>query len=303
MEHLAQLAQSVAFKESKRGRAAAVAETLASLHGTGEGPEELSHDARNMLTALELYCDLLDEAGVLADGFRHYAGELRLVAAASRRLVEKLSAFDLPQALRAAGSAQIPDRTHPDPAAFDKADRFLWWDQVPAEPIESLATELEAKRNLLAALAGPAIEITQNIHGGALPVRLTREDLVRVLVNLVKNAVEAMPAGGRIELGLDEFHADAGGSPWLVLTIEDTGPGIPAATLEAIFTAGFTTRSLYGRRGIEGPQGIDGRRSTRRGLGLSITRSIIEAAGGRIFAANRPHGGARFEIELPVPTH
>ena len=55
---------------------------------------EVAHDARNMVTALGLYCDLLEEPGVLAVPFTHYAHELRLVAAASRRLVEKLVTLD-----------------------------------------------------------------------------------------------------------------------------------------------------------------------------------------------------------------
>jgi signal transduction histidine kinase len=290
-----------------RGRAE-VAEMLAALRDAGEGPEELAHDARNMVTALELYCDLLEEAGVLSAGFHHYASELRLVAAASRRLVEKLSVFDLPQALRGAGAShlrgqlpgqfpgelpgQLPVITHPDGAAFDRMGRSPFRDQAAAQPIEDLATELKAKRNLFAAMAGPAIKVTQNIHGGALPVGLTREDLVRILMNLVKNAVEAMPAGGQIALGLDEFPA-AGGRFRLVLTVEDSGPGIPNGKLEEIFAAGFTTRSI----GM-----IGGGQLRPRGLGLHISRSIVEAARGRIFAANRPCGGARFEIELPVRT-
>ena len=48
------------------------------------------HDANNMIAALNLYCDLIQEPGVLAAPYVHYSGELRLVAAASRRLVDKL---------------------------------------------------------------------------------------------------------------------------------------------------------------------------------------------------------------------
>ena len=66
---------------------------------------------------------------------------------------------------------------------------------MPAEPIDNLAAELLANRNLLAALAGPSIALTVDAEGGALPVRLTGEDLTRMLVNLVKNAAEAMPGG------------------------------------------------------------------------------------------------------------
>ena len=74
---------------------------------------------------------------------------------------------------------------------------------MPAEPIVNLAAGVLANRNLLAALAGPD-PFTVDAEGGALPVRLTGEDLTRILVNLVKNAAEAMPEGGRIQLGLRE---------------------------------------------------------------------------------------------------
>jgi len=128
---------------------------------------------------------------------------------------------------------------------------------------------------------------------GDLPVRLTGEDLTRVLVNLVKNAAEAMPAGGRIALGLHEFHLGEKAAPWLVLSVEDNGPGIPRKALDKVFESGYTTRSNHGGGGWA---------AAHRGLGLSITRAIVEAAGGRIHAANRGQAGARLEIELPIRT-
>src|ERR1700688_577901 len=79
---------------TERKRVEAVVETLATLGSRGESVVELAHDARNMVTALGLYCDLLEEPGVLATPFTHYGNELRLVAAASRRLVEKLVSLD-----------------------------------------------------------------------------------------------------------------------------------------------------------------------------------------------------------------
>jgi signal transduction histidine kinase len=266
------------------------------LYGTGERPEELAHDARNMVAALELYCDLLEEQGVLAAGFAHYAGELRLVAAASRRLVEKLAAFDAQPLTATLGERGFWT------AGASRQGRLSGGlppvEEAPPEPIANLAGELEAKRNLLAALAGPGVEFHLHLNGGALPVALTREDLTRILVNLVKNAVEAMPDRGRVELSLDEFHAAGGSAPWLVMKVEDSGRGIPADALESIFIAGYTTRAGQEDEGRRTPR--PGLR--RRGLGLSITRAIIEAAGGRIFAANRAKGGARFEIELPSRT-
>jgi hypothetical protein len=62
-----------------------------------------------MVTALGLYCDLLEEPGVLAAPFTHYGNELRLVAAASRRLVEKLVALD---SNIASSIDSVPFRTH-----------------------------------------------------------------------------------------------------------------------------------------------------------------------------------------------
>src|SRR5208282_2346686 len=76
-----------------RKRVETVVETLAALDSRCETLAEVAHDARNMVTALGLYCDLLEEPGVLATPFVHYGHELRLVAAASRRLVEKLVAL------------------------------------------------------------------------------------------------------------------------------------------------------------------------------------------------------------------
>src|SRR5215469_7213914 len=79
---------------AERRRVEAVVETLAAIHHHGESLGELAHDARNMVTALGLYCDLLEEPGVLASAHYHYAGELRLLSEASRCLVEKLSLLE-----------------------------------------------------------------------------------------------------------------------------------------------------------------------------------------------------------------
>jgi signal transduction histidine kinase len=336
-----------------RRRVEAVVHTLAALGCRGETLAEVAHDARNMVTALGLYCDLLEEPGVLAVPFAHYGNELRLVAAASRRLVEKLVALDhealaqpqtagfeapasdgwtanglpdagLQQALdsslersversfdrRRAVSAQ---RNTPGQGAaaetglgpglspgFGPAPgRSRRWDSIFAEPIQNLAAELLGNRNLLAALAGPGIAVTVDTEGGASPVRLTAEDLTRMLVNLVKNAAEAMPSGGRVHITLSERSGMAGASTpsdnRLVMAVEDNGPGIAEGALERIFESGFTTHLRNA--------GAGGWPSAHRGLGLAITRSIVEAAGGRIAASNRTRPtstGARFEIELPV---
>ncbi|MGD0628035.1 MAG: sensor histidine kinase [Terracidiphilus sp.] len=277
-------------------------QTLAISRSGIESLAELAHDARNMVTALGLYCDLLQEPGVLASSYLHYGNELRLVAAASRRLVEKLVALDSSHnqaQVSPLAALQDPGKRAPHDEGGERSRLARRWDMMPAIPIDDLAIELLANRSLLAALAGPSITLTVATEAGELPVWLTGEDLTRVLVNLVKNAAEAMSAGGEIQLNLTELPAASGASRDLSLTIEDNGPGIPAYALDKIFEAGFSTQSKV--------PGDGGWPASHRGLGLSITRSIIEKAGGRIVASNhapdnRCSTGARMAIELPVRT-
>lgn len=323
-------------------------DTIATLPGRGETFAEVAHDARNMVTALGLYCDLLEEPGVLATPFIHYGQELRLVAMASRRLVEKIVTLDFQSAGRAAALPDLltlaPAESGPSGiAAHDlvssgidrvssNIDLASWgldpvhgdttpgglnssqkpdarahanrrWDLLPAAPVTDLAAELVANRNLLAALAGPSIVLTVQAEGGARPVRLTGEDLTRVLVNLVKNSAEAMPSGGRIHIGLRETGprereltgepAATGVAAGLLLTVEDNGPGIPAINVETVFTSGYTTHGMS-----EASNGY--RLLSHHGLGLAISRAIVEGAGGRITAGNHQQGGACVSIELPL---
>ena len=288
---------------AERKRVEAVVETLSMAGSRGETLAEVAHDARNMVTALGLYCDLLEEPGVLAAPFAHYGSELRLVSAASRRLVEKMVALDA----QSSTSSALPEiEEEPDnwPVGFTndlltarrnehrRMEAANGWQTGAETTIGNLAAELMANRNLLAALAGPAVALTVDATGGALGVRLTGEDLTRILVNLVKNASESMDGKGRIQITLSEIAGPGGAAERLVIAIEDNGPGIGEKSLEKIFESGFTT---HGRATT-----TDGWPSTHRGLGLAISRSIVEAAGGRIFAANHRQKGARLEIDLPV---
>jgi len=126
---------------AERKRVEAVVETLATLRSRGESLAEAAHDARNMVTALGLYCDLLEEPGVLATPFGHYANELRLVATASRRLVEKLLALDSREAPRAAtvltGFLAGPvsrgvGRGEDEIGIGSRTERSRRWDLMPA---------------------------------------------------------------------------------------------------------------------------------------------------------------------------
>ncbi len=314
----------------------------------------LLHDARNLVTTLDLYCDLLDTPGVLEPPSHHYAGELRLIANGSHRILEKLmaraaredgdspessllmeSAPDCLAAVETAGADFPGGQDWPKngsrnslgnrPAALSPADQDVrrlyqdrglilraasahrsasvdpnttgalqrisstvdslasgprWRPFVAAPPIQNLAEEVLANHNLLCALAGPGITVGLSLYDGKRPVPISADDLTRILVNLVKNAGEAMPEGGHIQVALEEF------ADHLSLSVSDTGVGIPESSLESIFTAGFTSRvdvseNLPHREGWPAPH---------RGMGLAIVRSIMAAAGGSVTAANRRDG-------------
>ena len=125
---------------------------------------------------------------------------------------------------------------------------------------------------------------------GPWPSVLANETtLTQVLYNLVSNALKFVSTGVHplVRLRAEEQ------AEFIRVWVEDNGPGIPAEALETIFESGYTTRA-------NGAAANGAWQPAHRGLGLSITRSIVEAAGGRIHATNRSPSGARFEIELPL---
>ncbi|MGB9077369.1 MAG: ATP-binding protein [Terracidiphilus sp.] len=276
--------------------APAITHALSFIQADGTSLTEVAHEARNMVAALGVYCDLLEGPGVLAPQYQHYGSELKMVAAASRRLVDRLAALDhqgpsiATDGTLLAGDGVIPGAL--SLAAVTKPRVVKYLQQLPSTLIKDLGWDLRANSNLLSALAGPAINVTVDTPEDALPVRLTSEDFTRILVNLIKNAAEAMPQGGHIHLTMRACSSDTGEDGSVILNVEDNGPGIPQSALDKIFEAGFTTR-------IESGQTAP---AMRRGLGLPITRSLVEAAGGHIHAANRDPLGACFQIELPLRT-
>lgn len=101
----------------------------------------------------------------------------------------------------------------------------------------------------------------------------------QVVLNLLLNALDAVPRGGTIRLELRKE-----GGNWLALSVADSGCGLPAGLGEQIFEPFVSTKE------------------TGLGLGLSICKRIVEAHEGAIHAANRPEGGAVFTVRLPMET-
>ncbi|MAF96198.1 MAG: histidine kinase [Rhodospirillaceae bacterium] len=122
---------------------------------------------------------------------------------------------------------------------------------------------------------------------GPLMVDGIESRLAQVFRNLLTNARSFSPGEGAITITTSRENG------WIVVDIDDDGPGIPAGKEEAIFKRFYTQRRKLEKFG------------THSGLGLSISRQIIDAHGGRLFAANRtgPSGevlGARFSVRLPA---
>jgi two-component system sensor histidine kinase ChvG len=118
---------------------------------------------------------------------------------------------------------------------------------------------------------------------GPLVVRASPERLTQVFENLLDNAVGFSPPGGTVAL---EMAADG---PFARVRVADQGPGIPETHLERIFDRFFSYRP-------DEPHARNG----HTGLGLAIARAIAEGYGGTLTAANRPEGGAAFEMRLPA---
>ena len=119
--------------------------------------------------------------------------------------------------------------------------------------------------------------------GEGLPrIKADAQRLEQILGNLVENALRYTPGGGVIRLTAD---TDAGA---VRIAVEDSGPGIPPDQLERIFERFY--RLDAARTRAEGGSG----------LGLAIARKLAEAHGGSLTAENRPEGGSRFILRLPM---
>lgn len=164
-----------------------------------------------------------------------------------------------------------------------------------AQIVNDFASELQAPQENTAEVNGVLARTTRMFaesgslhpevriahHPAREPVRAEIEPgvLNQILVNLVKNANEAMSNGGRIDLR-NAGIVPRDGRDWVAISVRDTGPGIPEALLPRLFSPVASTK--------EGPN---------RGLGLSIVHELVTRAGGRITCRSN-HAGTLFEIFL-----
>jgi two-component system, OmpR family, sensor histidine kinase KdpD len=115
------------------------------------------------------------------------------------------------------------------------------------------------------------------------PVELDYLEIDQVLTNLVENVIRHTPPGTPVDISVQVCDDS------IMVSVADRGPGVPAADTERIFDKFY--RVLSSERAA---------RTTGSGLGLAVSRGLVEAHGGRIWVENRPGGGAVFRFTLPL---
>jgi signal transduction histidine kinase len=143
--------------------------------------------------------------------------------------------------------------------------------------VASLVTEAVEALQITASARGVSLAVQDET--AACLVEFDHDRLLQVLANLIANSIKFTPQGGSIRV-----HCKRVGE-LLEFCVEDSGEGIPAAMLEAIFER-FWQVGTNDRRGL--------------GLGLYISRCIVEAHGGRIWAQSSPGQGTRMFFTLPI---
>jgi signal transduction histidine kinase len=126
------------------------------------------------------------------------------------------------------------------------------------------------------------VTLVRDVPAELPPIQADPAQLQQVLINLVVNALDATPAGGRITISASA--ADRGDARGVVMRVADTGCGIPPALLPRVFDAFLTTKPPGGGTG----------------LGLAICRDIVRAHGGDIEVESPPDAGTTFTVWLPA---
>lgn len=222
------------------------------------------HDFNNLLTGVMLYCDLLLSSLDQRDRRRRYADEIRSAIVQATGLVRQLLVFARPQA---------------------SPPRLL--------SLNEIAT---AMHDLLSRLLGENIKLELQLEPELGAVSIDQAQAQQILLNLVLNARDALPEGGRItvETRNCKFQPVSGAAttaglplfPCVLLVVGDNGRGMDAETRERLFEPFFTTKNAG--------QGT--------GLGLTTVRSIVTTNRGLIHFESESGRGTRVMILLPRAT-
>jgi len=237
---------------------AARSETEATIQRQREFVADASHELRTPLTSILANLELLEaalaaDAGADEDESAAVASALR----SSKRMNRLVGDLLL---LARADAGRAGSRVECDLA------------MIASEALEEVAPVADGHR-------------FEAMLGEAAPVHGSPDELHRMVLNLLENAIRHTPEGTAI--GVDLSDRDG----YAMLTVSDDGPGLPEGMESQVFD-----RFVRG----QGPADRSTRNGTGTGLGLSIVRAVAVAHGGAVTARNGADGGACFEIRLPL---
>lgn len=230
------------------------------MEAVGQLAGGVAHDFNNLLTAMGGYAELIEEDPGATDSILELTQQIQQAQERAAELTQHLLAF---------------------------AQRQV----VDPRPV-SLAAEVSFRQPLLRGLAGDAIDLHVRVSSRDTTIAADQSQLEQILVNLVSNARDAIGGHGTIRLGVDRrtvtrpVSGPAGtvpGGDYVVLTVQDTGPGIPAEIRDKIFEPFYTTKEV----------------GAGTGLGLSAVLGIVRQAGGQILVDGHTDMGATVEVWFP----
>ncbi len=249
-----------ALVEAERARA----ESDAASRAKSDFLAVMSHELRTPLNAIGGYVQLL-ELGVHGDLTAAQRGALERVQRSQRHLLSLIN--------------QVLNLARIEQGQLEYV--------LESVPVYSLVVESCSVIEPLFIAKHLAYEVVggRDSRGTELNAHADREKAQQILMNLLSNAVKFTPDGGRITIDL---RAVAGAGNMVAIRVQDTGPGIPAADLEAIF-APFVQLPPARAARYEGT-----------GLGLAISRDLARAMGGDLTGSSAAGEGATFTLTLPL---
>lgn len=223
------------------------AERLATI---GSMSAKMAHEIRNPLGAVSLNLE------ILADVLRDSTGKGKEEPVQLLRVIQE-------QVEALAGLTE-------EYLAFSRLPRPKLEEESLSEVLDEIVAFVGAEA------VGRRVSIRRKFDPGVPPFAFDRGLLRGAVLNLLKNALEALPGGGEVTVGSRRIDG------WVEVTVEDSGPGIDRGVAERIFEPFFTTKE----RGT--------------GLGLSIAQEVAREHGGELAWESRPGQGTTFKLRLPL---
>ncbi len=215
---------------------------------------DASHELRTPLTSIKLLSDsILQSSGMDEDTVHEFVEDIGGQAERLTRITEKL-------------------------LSLTKLDNAAAGEPVPVD----IGSETETAVKVVRPIAGAAgVELESALEDGCFVIG-TKDTIYQTALNLTENAVKYNVRGGSVYVKLRKDGGDA------VLTVEDTGIGIPQKDLPHVFERFYRVDKARSRE------------AGGSGLGLSIVKSAVEEFGGSVTAQNREGGGMCFTVRLPL---